>query len=135
MHARARRFWLPVVATLCVATSASAQVLPGLPPADPAQAPAAADAQVPPDDLTALRAGLERTIELVRRVTQRAGAVRSLDRLAETLPDFAAMARAHERWINQLLIDVSDRDADTLIELLAELKHGFEAKAEAGRAR
>jgi DNA-binding MarR family transcriptional regulator len=45
---------------------------------------------------------------------------------------FAAMARAHEHWINQLLADVADDDIDALTDLLAELKH--EAEAAAGRA-
>jgi DNA-binding MarR family transcriptional regulator len=48
---------------------------------------------------------------------------------------FAEMARAHERWINELLADVADDDAAALTELLAELKHTSEARAEAGRAR
>jgi DNA-binding MarR family transcriptional regulator len=48
---------------------------------------------------------------------------------------FAAMARAHEQWINQLLADVADDDIDALTDLLAELKHRSEASAEAGRAR
>ena len=47
---------------------------------------------------------------------------------------FAGMARAHEEWINQLLADVADDDVDALIDLMAELKHKAEAKAEAGRA-
>ncbi|MGH6895885.1 MAG: MarR family winged helix-turn-helix transcriptional regulator [Geminicoccaceae bacterium] len=48
---------------------------------------------------------------------------------------FAAMARAHEHWISELLADVSDDEIDTLTDLLAELKHRSEASAEAGRAR
>jgi DNA-binding MarR family transcriptional regulator len=48
---------------------------------------------------------------------------------------FAAMARDHEHWINELLADVADEDANALTDLLAELKHKAEAKAEAGRAR
>jgi DNA-binding MarR family transcriptional regulator len=47
---------------------------------------------------------------------------------------FAEMAREHERWIDQLLTDLEDADVDALTELLAELKHEAEAKAEAGRA-
>lgn len=46
---------------------------------------------------------------------------------------FAEMAREHERWIDQLLADVADEDANALSDLLAELKHKAEAKAEAGR--
>jgi DNA-binding MarR family transcriptional regulator len=48
---------------------------------------------------------------------------------------FAEMARAHERWINELLADVGDDDADALIDLLAELKHASEARAEPGRGQ
>jgi DNA-binding MarR family transcriptional regulator len=48
---------------------------------------------------------------------------------------FEAMARAHERWIDGLLADVPDDDVDALTDLLAELKHRSEAKAEAGGAR
>ncbi|MGH6903385.1 MAG: MarR family winged helix-turn-helix transcriptional regulator [Geminicoccaceae bacterium] len=48
---------------------------------------------------------------------------------------FAAMARAHEHWINQLLADVADDDIDALTDLLAELTHKAEAAAEAGRTR
>ena len=46
---------------------------------------------------------------------------------------FAAMACAHEQWINELLADVADDEVDALIDLLAELKHKSEAHA--GRAR
>ena len=48
---------------------------------------------------------------------------------------FADMAREHERWIDQLLAEVADEDADALTDLLAEVKHRAEARAEAGRAR
>jgi DNA-binding MarR family transcriptional regulator len=48
---------------------------------------------------------------------------------------FAAMARAHEHWINQLLAEVAGDDIDALTDLLAELKHKAEAGAEAGRTR
>jgi DNA-binding MarR family transcriptional regulator len=47
---------------------------------------------------------------------------------------FAAMAREHERWIDELLADVADQDVDALTDLLAGLKHAAEARAEAGRA-
>ncbi|HEX2479797.1 MAG TPA: MarR family transcriptional regulator [Geminicoccaceae bacterium] len=47
---------------------------------------------------------------------------------------FAAMARAHERWIDELLADVAHNDVDALTDLLAGLKHQAEARAEAGRA-
>jgi DNA-binding MarR family transcriptional regulator len=48
---------------------------------------------------------------------------------------FEAMAREHERWIDQLLAGVADEDAEALTDLLAELKHKAETKAQAGRAR
>jgi DNA-binding MarR family transcriptional regulator len=35
---------------------------------------------------------------------------------------FAAMAAVHERWIEELLKDISSDDKDTLIELLSQLK-------------
>ena len=47
---------------------------------------------------------------------------------------FVEMAREHERWIHQLLGSVADEEVDALTDLLAELKHRAEAKAEAGRA-
>jgi DNA-binding MarR family transcriptional regulator len=46
---------------------------------------------------------------------------------------FAEMAQAHERWINELLADVSNHDVDALTDRLAELKHRAEGRA--GRAR
>jgi DNA-binding MarR family transcriptional regulator len=46
---------------------------------------------------------------------------------------FEAMAREHERWINELLTDVADEDGDALTDLLGGLKRQAEAKAEAGR--
>jgi DNA-binding MarR family transcriptional regulator len=48
---------------------------------------------------------------------------------------FAEMARAHERWIDDLLADVADEDVGTLTDLLADLKHAAEASAQAGRVR
>jgi DNA-binding MarR family transcriptional regulator len=47
---------------------------------------------------------------------------------------FAAMARAHEQWINELLADLADDEIDLLTGLLAALKHAVEARAQAGRA-
>jgi DNA-binding MarR family transcriptional regulator len=47
---------------------------------------------------------------------------------------FAAMADAHEQWINELLADVADDEVDLLTGLVAELKHAAEARTEAGRA-
>jgi DNA-binding MarR family transcriptional regulator len=43
---------------------------------------------------------------------------------------FAAMAREHEQWIGRLLAEMPDREVDRLAELLADLKHRAEAKAE-----
>jgi DNA-binding MarR family transcriptional regulator len=48
---------------------------------------------------------------------------------------FAAMARAHERWIHELLATIADEDVDRLTDLLAGLKHAAEARAAAGRVR
>jgi hypothetical protein len=38
------------------------------------------------------------------------------------------MAREHERWIDELLGELPDRDVDVLTRLLAELKHLAEAR-------
>lgn len=46
---------------------------------------------------------------------------------------FAAMAREHEQWIDGLLAQIPDDEIDRLAELLADLKHGAEAKAERAR--
>jgi DNA-binding MarR family transcriptional regulator len=43
---------------------------------------------------------------------------------------FAAMAREHEQWIGRLLAEMPDGEVDRLAELLADLKHRAEAKAE-----
>ena len=48
--------------------------------------------------------------------------------------EFAAMARAHERWIDELLANLADGDAERLTDQLAWLKHAAEAGA-AGRMR
>jgi DNA-binding MarR family transcriptional regulator len=41
---------------------------------------------------------------------------------------FRDMAREHERWIDELLGELPDRDVDVLTRLLAELKHLAEAR-------
>jgi DNA-binding MarR family transcriptional regulator len=46
---------------------------------------------------------------------------------------FATMARAHERWIHDLLADLPDGEIDALTDLLAKLKHETAARAERGR--
>jgi len=46
---------------------------------------------------------------------------------------FAAMAREHEQWIDRLLAAVPDDEIDRLADLLADLKHGAEAKVERAR--
>ena len=43
---------------------------------------------------------------------------------------FAVMAREHEQWIDRLLAGIADDEVDRLAELLADLKHRAEAKAE-----
>jgi DNA-binding MarR family transcriptional regulator len=84
-------------------------------------------------NVTSIVGGLERD-GLVRR-RQPAGDRRTsyvaLTEAGRTA--FAEMARAHERWINALLADVADEDVDALTDLLAELKHKTEPRAEAGR--
>jgi DNA-binding MarR family transcriptional regulator len=82
-------------------------------------------------NITSIVAGLERDGLVCRRSppADRRTSYVALTEQGRTA--FSEMARAHERWINQLLADVADVEIDTLTELLAELKH----KAEAGRAR
>jgi DNA-binding MarR family transcriptional regulator len=46
---------------------------------------------------------------------------------------FATMAREHERWIHELLADLSNDEIDALTDLLAELKHKTVAHAESAR--
>ena len=79
-------------------------------------------------------AGLERD-GLVRRRSPASDRRTSYVALTEQgRKSFEAMAGEHERWINELLANVSDKDADALTDLLAELKHEAEAGAQAGRA-
>ena len=86
-------------------------------------------------NITSIVAGLERD-GLVRRRSPAADRHTSYVALtAQGRTAFEAMAREHEHWINELLADVADEDADALTDLLAELKHQAEARAEAGRAR
>jgi DNA-binding MarR family transcriptional regulator len=85
-------------------------------------------------NVTSIVAGLERD-GLVRRRSPASDRRTSYVALTEEgRTSFEAMAGEHERWINRLLADVSDKDADALTDLLAELKHGAEAGAHAGRA-
>ena len=85
-------------------------------------------------NVTSIVAGLERD-GLVRRRSPASDRRTSYVALTEQgRQSFEAMAREHERWINELLSDAADDDVDALTELLAELKHQAEARAEAGRA-
>jgi DNA-binding MarR family transcriptional regulator len=86
-------------------------------------------------NVTSIVGGLERD-GLVRRrqpASDRRTTYVALTEAGRTA--FAEMAREHERWINELLADVADENVDALTDLLAELKHAAEARAEAGRAR
>jgi DNA-binding MarR family transcriptional regulator len=86
-------------------------------------------------NVTSIVGGLERDGLVCRRQPE---SDRRTTYVALTDPGragFAAMAHAHEHWINELLADVADEDVDALIDLLAELKHRSEVSAEAGRAR
>jgi DNA-binding MarR family transcriptional regulator len=84
-------------------------------------------------NVTSIVAGLERD-GLVCRRSPPADRRTTYVALAERgRAAFAEMARAHERWINELLAEVSDHDVDMLTDLLADLKHRAEAKAQAGR--
>jgi DNA-binding MarR family transcriptional regulator len=86
-------------------------------------------------NVTSIVGGLERD-GLVRR--RQPASDRRTSYVALTEPGraaFAAMAHAHEQWINELLADVADDDVDALTDLLAELKHKAEATAEARRVR
>jgi DNA-binding MarR family transcriptional regulator len=85
-------------------------------------------------NVTSIVAGLERD-GLVRRrqlPSDRRTTFVALTEKGRTT--FAQIARAHECWINELLVDVADEDVDALTDLLAELKHRAEARVEAGRA-
>jgi DNA-binding MarR family transcriptional regulator len=85
-------------------------------------------------NVTSIVAGLERD-GLVHRRSPASDRRTSYVALTEQgRAAFQAMAREHERWIDRLLADVADEDVDALTDLLAELKHKAEAKAEAGRA-
>jgi DNA-binding MarR family transcriptional regulator len=86
-------------------------------------------------NVTSVVAGLERDGLVARRspASDRRTSYVGLTERGRTA--FAEMAREHERWIDQLLADVPNQDIDALTELLAELKHEAEARAEAGRAR
>ncbi|MCC2663077.1 MAG: MarR family transcriptional regulator [Geminicoccaceae bacterium] len=81
-------------------------------------------------NVTSIVAGLERD-GLVRRRSPASD--RRTSYIALTAPGrsaFAAMARAHERWIDQLLAEVPDDEVEILTDRLAELKHRSEAAAE-----
>jgi DNA-binding MarR family transcriptional regulator len=84
-------------------------------------------------NVTSIVGGLERD-GLVRRRSPAADRRTSyVARTEAGRTAFAEMARTHERWINELLADVADEDVEALTDLLAELKHRAEARAEARR--
>jgi DNA-binding MarR family transcriptional regulator len=86
-------------------------------------------------NVTSIVAGLERD-GLVRRRSPASDRRTSYIALTEQgRAAFSAMARAHERWIDQLLAELPDDDIETLTERLAELKHRSEANAAAERMR
>ena len=83
-------------------------------------------------NVTSIVAGLERD-GLVRRrspASDRRTSYIALTR--EGRAAFAAMARAHERWIDQLLAGVPDGEVEALTDRLAELKHRSEKAAAEG---
>jgi DNA-binding MarR family transcriptional regulator len=86
-------------------------------------------------NVTSIVAGLERDGLVARRspASDRRTTYVALTERGRT--EFAAMARKHGRWIDELLADVADHDIDALTELLAELKHKAEARTEVGRVR
>jgi DNA-binding MarR family transcriptional regulator len=86
-------------------------------------------------NVTSIVGGLERDGLVCRRQPASDRRTTYVALTARGRAAFGEMARAHERWINALLADVADDDADALIDLLAELKHTSETRAEEGRAR
>jgi DNA-binding MarR family transcriptional regulator len=79
-------------------------------------------------NVTSIVAGLERDGLVCRRrpasdLRTSYVALTELGRAA-----FMAMAAEHERWIDELLADVTDADVDALTDLLAELKHKAEGR-------
>jgi DNA-binding MarR family transcriptional regulator len=86
-------------------------------------------------NVTSIVAGLERDGLVCRRspASDRRTSYVALTERGRTA--FEAMAREHERWINELLADVADEDVDALTDLLAAVKHRAEAGAAAGRVR
>jgi DNA-binding MarR family transcriptional regulator len=86
-------------------------------------------------NVTSIVTGLERDGLVCRRspVSDRRTSLVALTEQGRAA--FEAMAREHERWIDQLLADVADADVEALTSLLAELKHNAEGKAEGTRAR
>jgi DNA-binding MarR family transcriptional regulator len=78
-------------------------------------------------NVTSIVAGLERDGLICRRSPPADRRTSYVALTEQGRIAFAAMARAHERWINELLGGVSGNNADTLTDLLAELKHTAEA--------
>ncbi|HSA79453.1 MAG TPA: MarR family transcriptional regulator [Geminicoccaceae bacterium] len=82
-------------------------------------------------NVTSIVAGLERDGLVCRRSPPADRRTSYVTLTEQGRAAFADMAREHERWIDQLLADVSDGEVDLLTDLLAKLKH----RAEAGRVR
>jgi DNA-binding MarR family transcriptional regulator len=79
-------------------------------------------------NVTSIVAGLERDGLVCRRqpASDRRTSYVALTELGRAA--FMAMAAEHERWIDELLADVTDADVDALTDLLAELKHKAEGR-------
>jgi DNA-binding MarR family transcriptional regulator len=86
-------------------------------------------------NVTSIVAGLERDGLVCRRSPASDRRTSYVALTEQGRAAFVAMAREHERWIDQLLAEVADEDVEALTDLLAELKHKAEARAEAGRLR
>jgi DNA-binding MarR family transcriptional regulator len=85
-------------------------------------------------NVTSIVAGLERDGLVCRRSPASDRRTSYVALTEQGCRSFETMAREHERWISELLADAADEDVDGLTELLAQLKHMAEARAEAGRA-
>jgi len=84
-------------------------------------------------NVTAVVASLEREGLVVRRASAADRRTSYVALTARGRAAFAAMAREHEQWIDRLLAEMPDDEADRLADLLADLKHGVETRAERAR--
>jgi DNA-binding MarR family transcriptional regulator len=84
-------------------------------------------------NVTAVVDGLERDGLVARRPAASDRRTSYVALTSRGRATFTAMAREHEQWIDRLLAEIPDDDVDRLADLLADLKHGAEAKA--ARAR